>query len=210
MHCRNTFDTHDARLGINRYFGELNAAEILTRNVHGTADAKAAVIVAALGNGADRILVEETSRLTEADVARGVAASKDSTLASREIVRLRAEYERRGRKQFFADLIGGFARRRRNRAGRLAAARTWTRRKVGVADAHRYILGSQSQFFGDDLRQQRADTAADVWHGRTQLNRAIAIKPGEKIFVVAGKKQPDGTIAAPSIVVGRNGVNPPM
>jgi hypothetical protein len=36
------------------------------------------------------------------------------------------------------------------------------------------------------------------------------LKPGEKIFVVAGKKQPDGTIAAPSIVVGRNGVNPPM
>jgi outer membrane lipoprotein SlyB len=36
------------------------------------------------------------------------------------------------------------------------------------------------------------------------------LKPGEKIFVVAGKKQPDGAILAPSIVVGRNGVNPPM
>jgi hypothetical protein len=36
------------------------------------------------------------------------------------------------------------------------------------------------------------------------------LKPGEKIFVVAGKKQADGTIAAPSIVVGRSGVNPPM
>jgi Cu/Ag efflux protein CusF len=40
---------------------------------------------------------------------------------------------------------------------------------------------------------------------------AIAdLKPGEKIFVVAGKKQPDGTVLAPSIVVGRNGINPPM
>lgn len=37
-----------------------------------------------------------------------------------------------------------------------------------------------------------------------------ALKPGEKIFVVAGRKQPDGTILAPSIVVGRNGVDPPM
>jgi hypothetical protein len=36
------------------------------------------------------------------------------------------------------------------------------------------------------------------------------LKPGEKIFVVAGKKQSDGTVLAPSIVVGRNGVNPPM
>jgi len=36
------------------------------------------------------------------------------------------------------------------------------------------------------------------------------LKPGEKIFVVAGKKQADGSILTPSIVVGRNGVNPPM
>jgi hypothetical protein len=39
---------------------------------------------------------------------------------------------------------------------------------------------------------------------------ATALKPGEKIFVVAGKKQSDGTILAPRVVVGRNGVNPPM
>ncbi len=37
-----------------------------------------------------------------------------------------------------------------------------------------------------------------------------ALKLGEKVFVVAGKKQPDGSVMAPSIVVGRNGVNPPM
>jgi len=39
---------------------------------------------------------------------------------------------------------------------------------------------------------------------------ASDLKPGEKIFVVAEKKLPDGTIEAPRIVVGRNGVNPPM
>ncbi len=37
-----------------------------------------------------------------------------------------------------------------------------------------------------------------------------ALKPGEKIFVVAGKKQVDGTVLAPRVIVGRNGVNPPM
>jgi hypothetical protein len=36
------------------------------------------------------------------------------------------------------------------------------------------------------------------------------VKPGEKIFVVAGKKLADGTIEAPSMVVGHNGVDPPM
>jgi hypothetical protein len=39
---------------------------------------------------------------------------------------------------------------------------------------------------------------------------AADLKPSEKIFVVAGKKQSDGTVLAPSIVVGRNGVDPPM
>jgi hypothetical protein len=36
------------------------------------------------------------------------------------------------------------------------------------------------------------------------------VKVGEKIFVVAGKKLTDDTVEAPSMVVGHNGVNPPM
>jgi hypothetical protein len=36
------------------------------------------------------------------------------------------------------------------------------------------------------------------------------LKPGEKIFVAAANKQPDGTLVAPRITVGRNGINPPM
>jgi outer membrane lipoprotein SlyB len=36
------------------------------------------------------------------------------------------------------------------------------------------------------------------------------IKSGAQIFIVAGKKMPDGTIEAPAINVGRDGVAPPM
>ena len=36
------------------------------------------------------------------------------------------------------------------------------------------------------------------------------LKPGEKVFVAAAKKLPDGTAEAPSITVSRNGVIPPM
>ena len=36
------------------------------------------------------------------------------------------------------------------------------------------------------------------------------LKPGERIVIAAGKKLPDGSVEAPRIVVGRNGVNPPM
>lgn len=36
------------------------------------------------------------------------------------------------------------------------------------------------------------------------------LKPGEKVFTAAAKKLPDGTLEAANIVVGRNGVNPPM
>jgi len=36
------------------------------------------------------------------------------------------------------------------------------------------------------------------------------LKPGEKVFVAAAKKLPDGTAEAPNITVSRNGVAPPM
>jgi len=36
------------------------------------------------------------------------------------------------------------------------------------------------------------------------------LKPGAQIFIVAGQKMLDGTITAPAINVGRDGVAPPM
>jgi hypothetical protein len=39
---------------------------------------------------------------------------------------------------------------------------------------------------------------------------AADLKPGEKIFVAGANKEADGTLDAPNITVGRNGVSPPM
>jgi hypothetical protein len=36
------------------------------------------------------------------------------------------------------------------------------------------------------------------------------LKPGAKIFIIAAQKQPDGSLVAPAINVGRDGVAPPM
>jgi hypothetical protein len=36
------------------------------------------------------------------------------------------------------------------------------------------------------------------------------LKPGAKIFIAAAKKQPDGTLQAPRINYGRDGLTPPM
>jgi hypothetical protein len=36
------------------------------------------------------------------------------------------------------------------------------------------------------------------------------LKPGAQMIVIAGQKQPDGSIVAPAINVGRNGAAPPM
>jgi len=36
------------------------------------------------------------------------------------------------------------------------------------------------------------------------------LKPGEKVFVAAAKKLPDGSLEAPNITVGRGSVSPPM
>jgi hypothetical protein len=36
------------------------------------------------------------------------------------------------------------------------------------------------------------------------------LKPGAKIFIAAARKQPDGTLVAPRVNVGRGGIAPPM
>ena len=36
------------------------------------------------------------------------------------------------------------------------------------------------------------------------------LKPGAQVFILAGQRMPDGTITAPAINVGRDGVAPPM
>jgi hypothetical protein len=36
------------------------------------------------------------------------------------------------------------------------------------------------------------------------------VKAGEKVFVAAAAKQPDGSLTAPNLTVSRGGVNPPM
>ena len=36
------------------------------------------------------------------------------------------------------------------------------------------------------------------------------LKPGAKIFIAAAEKKPDGTLEAPAVNVGRDGVAPPM
>jgi hypothetical protein len=36
------------------------------------------------------------------------------------------------------------------------------------------------------------------------------LKPGTKIFVAAGKKQPDGSVQAPRVTYGKDGLMPPM
>ena len=36
------------------------------------------------------------------------------------------------------------------------------------------------------------------------------LKPGAKIFIAAAKKMPDGTLQAPRVNYGREGLTPPM
>ncbi len=39
---------------------------------------------------------------------------------------------------------------------------------------------------------------------------AADLKPGAKVFVARASKEPDGTLLAPNVTVGRDGVDPPM
>jgi outer membrane lipoprotein SlyB len=58
--------------------------------------------------------------------------------------------------------------------------------------------------------QKKVTVPPDTPVVRYVPGNANDVKPGAQIFIVAGKKMPDGTIEAPALSVGRDGVAPPM
>ena len=58
--------------------------------------------------------------------------------------------------------------------------------------------------------EQKFTVPADVTVVLFAPGTVADLKPGAKIFIVAAKKLPNGTLEAPAITVGTNGVDPPM
>jgi hypothetical protein len=75
--------------------------------------------------------------------------------------------------------------------------------EVAVSDGQKLVLKYKD---GDKTFIVSPDTAIVSYAPAT----AADLKPGEKVFIAAAAKQPDGTLSAPNITVSRNGVNPPM
>ena len=75
--------------------------------------------------------------------------------------------------------------------------------EVAVTDGKKLVLKYKD---GDKTVIVTPDTAIVTYAPATL---AADAKPGTKVFVIA-TKQPDGTLNAGSITVGRDGVNPPM
>jgi hypothetical protein len=75
--------------------------------------------------------------------------------------------------------------------------------EVAISDGKKLVLkykdGDKTFIVPDDIKvvMFAPGTAADV-------------KPGAKIFIVAAKKLPDGTLEAPGATVSSGGVDPPM
>jgi hypothetical protein len=75
--------------------------------------------------------------------------------------------------------------------------------EVAISDGKKLVLkykdGDKTFIVPDDIKvvMFAPGTAADV-------------KPGAKIFIVAAKKLPDGTLEAPGATVSGGGVDPPM
>jgi hypothetical protein len=42
------------------------------------------------------------------------------------------------------------------------------------------------------------------------LAKGPDLKPGARIFIVAAKRQADGTLLAPRVNIGKDGLTPPM
>jgi Domain of unknown function (DUF5666) len=75
--------------------------------------------------------------------------------------------------------------------------------EVAVSDGQKLVLKYKD---GEKTFIVSPDTAIVAYAPAT----AADLKPGEKVFIAAATKQPDGTLSAPNVTVSRNGVNPPM
>ena len=75
--------------------------------------------------------------------------------------------------------------------------------EVAVSDGQKIVLKYKD---GEKTFIVSPDTAIVAYAPST----AADLKPGEKVFIAAATKQPDGTLSAPNVTVSRNGVNPPM
>jgi hypothetical protein len=75
--------------------------------------------------------------------------------------------------------------------------------EVAVSDGQKIVLKYKD---GEKTFIVSPDTAIVAYAPAT----AADLKPGEKVFIAAATKQPDGTLSAPNVTVSRNGVNPPM
>jgi len=75
--------------------------------------------------------------------------------------------------------------------------------EVAVSDGQKLVLKYKD---GEKTFIVPADAAVVTFVPTTTAD----VKPGERIFIPAATKQPDGTLSAAAVTVSRNGVNPPM
>jgi hypothetical protein len=75
--------------------------------------------------------------------------------------------------------------------------------EVAVSDGQKLVLKYKD---GEKTFIVPSDAAIVTYAPATVAD----LKPGEKVFIAAAAKQPDGTLTAPNITVSRNGVSPPM
>jgi hypothetical protein len=75
--------------------------------------------------------------------------------------------------------------------------------QVTVSDGQKLVLKYKD---GDQTFTVPANVIVVTYSPATMAD----LKPGAKIMVNAGAKQPDGTVLAPRINVGLNGITPPM
>ena len=104
----------------------------------------------------------------------GSSRTRDSSVTRDQVLGGGIERKPCFAQQRLQDAPGSGARRRRDRSGGAAAVRRRPRWKLGIADAHRDILGAKPENFGDGLRQDGSGAGADVLHAREHFDRAVA------------------------------------
>ena len=80
------------------------------------------------------------------------------------------------------------------------------------ANVEQAVTGVDGQMLSVKYKdgEKRITVAPDVPVVTYMPGDRAELQPGAKIFIAAARKQPDGTVQAPRINYGRNGLTPPM
>src|SRR5262249_24265766 len=162
----NLLDLDDTGFGIHSHLCEVNAAISHAAGLRLALRALAVtgVVVFAVAASGNFVALHTCGSLLEGKTATRLTFGKYLALAHHNFFRRRMKNRSDLLRQLHARLVSSVADGRSDRVRRGAPAGRWSLREIGIADADRDVMRTESQLLGDNLGEDGTDSATNVLH----------------------------------------------